>query len=197
VASEKWMRGSSGVWARSGAALEERVVLRGWQASPGEIRRTPARERVSVAPFGEFSGNLRFSSPKIVLTSCGAAVYGRRPIPLRKNIIGHRMAVRLQRFMGRSGLSVAQRTFAVLDEPAREHGASVFIKPFIEQSANFLAEIGGMTEAREFITLQRVARGREKELPRGLHFGTGHVGLLTNGIGTLALGKIQSMVPIG
>jgi hypothetical protein len=36
-----------------------------------------------------------------------------------------------------------------------------------------------VTEAREFIALERIARGREKEIPRGLHFGTGHVGLLT------------------
>src|SRR5260370_33976862 len=141
------MRGSSGVWARSGAALLERVALRAWHASPSESRRNPARERVSVAPFGEFSGNLRFSSPKIVLTSCGAAVYGRCRVPLRKKIIGHRMAARLQRFMGRSGLSIAQRTFTVLDEPARQHGASVFIEPFIEQCSNFLADIGGMFDA--------------------------------------------------
>jgi hypothetical protein len=196
VASEEWMRGSNGIWARGCAALEECSALRGGQASPSENRRAPARERVSVARFGEFSGNLRFSSPKIVLTSCGAAVYSRCRVPLRKNIIGHRVAVR-RRFTGRSGLSIAQRTFAVLDEPAREHGASVFIKPFIEQGANFLSEIGSMTEAREFIALQRIARGREKELPRGLRSGTGHVGLLTNGISTLALGKVQSMVPIG
>ncbi len=189
MASEKWMRGGSGVWARGCVALEEHIALRECHASPSENRRTPGRERVSVAPFGEFSGNLRFSSPKIALTSCGAAVYGPRPVPLRKNIIGHRMGVRLQRFIARSRLSIAQRTFTVLNEPAREHGASVFIKPFIEQGANFLPEIGGMTKTREFIALQRVARGREKELPRGLHFGTGHVGLLTNGMGTLALGK--------
>ncbi len=178
MASEEWMRGSSGVWARGCASLEERIALRGGYASPSENRRTPARERVSVAPFGEFSGNLRFSSPKIVFTSCGAAVYGRRRAPLRKNIIGHRIPVRRQRFIGWSGLSIVQRTFTVLDEPARQHGASVFIKPFIEQCANFFAEIGGMAETRKFKALQRVARGREKELPRGLHFGTGHVGLL-------------------
>ncbi|OLC97048.1 MAG: hypothetical protein AUH86_08370 [Acidobacteria bacterium 13_1_40CM_4_58_4] len=182
MASEEWMRGSSGVWARGCAALEKRIALREWHASPSENRRTPARERVSVAPSSEFSGNLRFSSPKIVLPSCGAAVYGRRRVPLRKNIIGHRMPVRRQRFIGPSGLCIAQRPFVLLDEPARQHGASVFIQPFIQQCANFFAEIGGMAETRKFKALQRVARGREKELPRGLHFGTGHVGLLESNI---------------
>jgi hypothetical protein len=178
VASEQWMRGSSGIWARGCAALEEHIASRGLHASPSENRSTPARERVSGAPFGKFSGNLQITSQKIVLTSCGAAVYGRRRGSIRKKIIGHAMPVRRQGFIRRSGLWIAQRTFVLVDEPAREHGASVFIKPFIEQCANFLAEIGGMTETREFIALQRIARGREKELPRGLHFGTGHVGLL-------------------
>ena len=58
--------------------------------------------------------------------------------------------------------------FALLHQPAGEHGGSVFFQPGIEKLANFLAEIGGMTQTREFIALKTVPRGREKELPRRL-----------------------------
>lgn len=92
------------------------------------------------------------------------------------------MPVRGEQSFTRSVVRYAGRTFALLDQPAREHGAGVFFDPLVEQSANLLAEIGGVSQTREFVTLERIARRREKKLPRRLRVGTGHVGLLkTNG----------------
>jgi hypothetical protein len=54
---------------------------------------------------------------------------------------------------------------ALLDQPARDHGVGVFIEPLVEQGRDLLAEIGRVTEAREFVALQGVAGGGEKELP--------------------------------
>ena len=80
------------------------------------------------------------------------------------------MAVCGSRFGGglvRSGLGFRgeHRTFALLDQPAGDHGVGVFVEPLVEQGRDLLAEIGRVTEAREFVALQGVAGGGEKELP--------------------------------
>jgi hypothetical protein len=78
----------------------------------------------------------------------------------------------------RRGLLQAQGALALFDQPARQHGCRVLLDPFIEKSGNLLPKIGRMTEAREFITLQRSARSREQELPRRFGPGTGQGRLL-------------------
>ena len=88
------------------------------------------------------------------------------------------MAVRGDQFLARSVFRGAVWLVTLLDQPAGKHGAGVFVDPLVEQSANLLAEIGGMGKAREFIALERSTRSREKEFPRRLGWGTGHDGLL-------------------
>ena len=89
---------------------------------------------------------------------------------IRQKIIGHRMAVCGRRFGGglvRSGLRFRGENgaLALLDQPARDHGVGVFVEPLVEQGRDLLAEIGRVTQAGEFVALQRVARSGEKELP--------------------------------
>jgi hypothetical protein len=55
--------------------------------------------------------------------------------------------------------------FRVVYEQASQHGRGVFGEPLVEQGENLLAEIGGVAETREFVTLQGVARSAEKEFP--------------------------------
>jgi hypothetical protein len=55
--------------------------------------------------------------------------------------------------------------FALLHEPAGEHGSRILFEPLIEKRTNFLAEIGGVAEARKFVALKRVTGSGEKELP--------------------------------
>src|SRR5260370_32017988 len=104
---------------------------------------------------------------KIDFTSRKASVCGRRDRPIRKNIIGHGMSVLPWRFSGGTVFRRLLRPFP-FHQPARQHGGGIFLHPQIEKRSNLLAKIGGMAEAREFITLQRVTRSREKELPRRL-----------------------------
>ena len=80
------------------------------------------------------------------------------------------MAVCGRRFGGglvRRGLGFRgeDRALALLDQPAGHHGVGVFVEPLVEQGGDLLAEIGRVAEAREFVALQGVARGGEKELP--------------------------------
>jgi hypothetical protein len=60
------------------------------------------------------------------------------------------------------------RAFALFDQPAGEHGGGVLLEPLIQQVGNFLAEIGGVGEARKLIRLQSIARGGEKKFPGSL-----------------------------
>lgn len=76
---------------------------------------------------------------------------------------------------------------SLLHQPAREHGGRVFIQVLIEKRADLLAEICGMAKPGEFKTLEGNPRSREKEFPRRLGPGLGHMGLLKRDDGTLTV----------
>jgi hypothetical protein len=98
---------------------------------------------------------------------------------IRQKIIGHRMAVGGNRF-GRGlvrrgqGFRDANGAFTLLDEPASDQGIGVFVEPLVEEGRDLLAEIGRVTEAREFVALQGVAGSGEEKLPRRLSTVSGH-----------------------
>ncbi len=115
-------------------------------------------------------GKLRIEPRKIGFTSHWASVCTRGDRPIRKKIIGRSISVLRERFSSRSVVRRLLRTFPLLHQPARQHGRGILLDPKIQKRADFLAEIGGMTKTRKFITLQRVARSREKKFPRRLGF---------------------------
>ena len=182
AASDRGAPGRS-AWLRAGQALRVRPT--------GAPPRGIARSAIRDGGGGEAS----LKNSKISCTSCGTSDFNRWRRSIRKNIIGHRMrhgtwpanrhgtgrgmSARGKQSIAGSAFRIAGRPFALLDQPAREHGASVFFHPLIEQSANLLAEIGGMREARKLVALKRIARSREKKFPRRLGWGTGHFSLLS------------------
>jgi hypothetical protein len=98
---------------------------------------------------------------------------------IRQKIIGHNMAVGRHRFgsaLIRRGLDVgdAHVAFAQFEEHASDHGVGVFVEQLVDKGVDFLAEIGGVTEAREFVTVERVAGSGEKKFPRRLGAASGH-----------------------
>jgi hypothetical protein len=94
---------------------------------------------------------------KMAITSRWATVNGRRGLPIRKKIIGRDMRVPLRSIAEGGSRQHLRGALVLLQQPAREHGTGIFFQPLIEQRADLLAEIGGMAEAREFVTLQRSA----------------------------------------
>jgi hypothetical protein len=96
---------------------------------------------------------------------------------IHQKIIGPRLDWLWIRLSRSSAFVQMRGILPLLHQPAGEHGGGVLFQPGIEKLANFLAEIGGMTQAREFIALKAVPRGREKELPRRLRGVTGQRGL--------------------
>jgi hypothetical protein len=148
-----------------------------WDAGAGEFirlgRRMPGalpepNDRSSVS--ARAGGVLRIERRKIVFTSSLASVCGGRDRPLRKKIIGHEMSIFPCGLTGGNVFRRLLRAFPLFHQPASEHSGGVFLHPQIEKRANLFAEISGMAETREFITLQRVTRSGEKKLPRGLGF---------------------------
>src|SRR5690349_11064296 len=176
------MRGADRRGTRGCNAPKRSVASSDARVLPAGRRNTRTGGRARCALFGKFSGHVSIALPEMTFTSCGAADCIRRRGSIRKNIIGHAtghgMPVRWKQFLVRGVRRVARRPLALLDKPARKHGASVLFHPLIEQSGNLLSEVGGMGEARKLKALERVTRSREKELPRRLGLGTGHVGLL-------------------
>jgi hypothetical protein len=127
-------------------------------------------------------GKLRIEQLKIAFTSSGMSVCGRRERPIGKKVIGHSRRYFRNTLTGRGVFLHLLLAFPLLHQPAREQRRGIFLHPLVEKAANLFAEIGGMAEAREFIALQRIARGREKELPRGFGFAIRHVDLLEESI---------------
>jgi hypothetical protein len=93
---------------------------------------------------------------------------------LREKIIGHSVCSIEPRFRPGGGVRDLRRTLALLHQPARQHGRGVFFQPLVQQGTDLLAEIGGMTQTRQFVGLQRVARSGQKKLPRRLGVVPGH-----------------------
>jgi len=101
---------------------------------------------------------------------------------IREKIIGHRMSVGVIGLCRRRFFGGEDGKLALLDEPARQHGGSVFFKPLIKQSSDFLAEIGSVSEAGKLVGLQGGAGSGEKKFPRSLGTELGHEALLTAGL---------------
>jgi hypothetical protein len=101
---------------------------------------------------------------------------------IRQKIIGHNVAIGRHRFgigLIRRGLNVggAHIAFAQLEEHASDHGVRIFVNPLIEKRIDFLTQIGGVTKARKFVTVQGVAGSGKEEFPRRLGAAGGHVAL--------------------
>lgn len=185
------MRGGAALSRSIGAAQARRVQrdrLRtqecpqpvAWLAERAARASRHTRPRESRWGFlhDEISEHLLTEHGKMRFTSRRAAANGRGSTPIRKKVIGRRMRVQPREFVRTNRFRFARRALALFHQPAREHGTRIFLKPLVEQRANLLTEIGGVTEAREFVTLQGIPRRREKKFPRRLCLGTGHVGLL-------------------
>jgi len=92
---------------------------------------------------------------------------------IRQKIIGHRMAVGWHRswsslFLRGLNVSGANIAFAQLEEHASDHGVGIFVEQLVDKRIDFLAEIGGMAEARELVAVQGVAGSSKEEFPRRL-----------------------------
>lgn len=155
-------------------SIAPRAATRRNSALLSELRRRTAE----ASARGRVNNKTDATNEEIVFPLDGVAVCGRRSVPIRKKVIGHGMSFLRANGPGDSGLRLARNAFTLAYEPLREHRASIFFKPLVEQRPNFLAKIGGVAHSRQLIALERIPRSRKQKLPRRLRLGTGHVDLL-------------------
>jgi ribosomal protein S14 len=151
-----------------------RVLVGSWSVRWNTL---PSQRDINT-PSGKFSCELFQTSRKIGITSRRAAICGKKTSTVRKNIIGHSRRAFRRSLAGGDSLLGLRRALTVLHQSAGKHGRSILLEPLVEKRGDLLAEIGGMAEARELIALQRSARSREKEFPRGLGLLAVHAALL-------------------
>jgi len=186
-----------GDWrARYCEALDGSAGACGWRLPAGATRATPPGPIGHGFAGGKESRKSQLQRRLMAFTSSGASVCGWRERSIRKNIIGHGMSVFPERFSSGNLLLRLLRAFPLLHQPARQHGRGTFFNPKVEKRADFLAEIGGVIEPREFKALQRIVRSGEKKLPRGLGLVAVHAGLLVAEARMLTLHYSWSMVPM-
>jgi hypothetical protein len=108
----------------------------------------------------------------------------RRHETIRQEIIGHRLRGDLRghggwnaagsRLSGRRFVGGHHGALALFDKPASKHGGGILFNPGVDEGSDLLAEIGGVTEAREFVALQGVAGSGQKKFPGRLSAIGGH-----------------------
>jgi len=171
LAEVKWREAQRFAALRGSAtanALGSRRLLR----ADTSARRTPGASE-SAQTAGE-SGHKREIDG---LRSRPATRSGRRSRLIREKIIGHGLPFVPAVFAGATGVPAVRWTLALLHEPARQQGRTVFLHPLIQQNGNLLSKIGGVREPRELVGLQGIARSRQQEFPRRLGLVVGHKGL--------------------
>jgi hypothetical protein len=171
-----------GGWARWCAGTAGGWVARVVRLLPAAIHRAPRRCLRDAALLAARGAKTGFSASVLGCRSRTRAKFGRRTRLIREKVIGRSMRGFSARFMAWSPLVVAARsadrghrmlgmlagrgTFALLHQPARQHGGGVLLEPGVQQLRDLLAEIGRVAKPRKLIALQRIAGRREKELPR-------------------------------
>ena len=137
----------------------------------GRRIRTPLRALDRVL-FHDWNAALSArGAKKAAKTSSYGARNSLRAPRIRQKIIGHARGTFALCFW-RSRRGVAFRMFK---KPPCHHCRSEFFDPLVQDRAGFLSEIGRMSEARQFVALQRIARSRQQEFPRGTGVVSGHV----------------------
>ena len=113
-------------------------------------------------------------------TSGSPAGCARRNDTIPKKVIG-RTAPFVFGGRGRgSSLFAEDSAFALIHQPACQHGRGVFLEVLIQERSQFLAQIRRVSEAGKFVALERIARSREQEFPGRLGVVRVHENLLDN-----------------
>ena len=89
----------------------------------------------------------------------------RRNDAFPKKVIGRTTPLVFGRCGRRSSHFAEDGAFALIHQPARQHGRGIFLEVLIQERSQFLAQIRCMSEAGKFIALQGIAGSGEKEFP--------------------------------
>lgn len=153
--------------AAAGGTQRVRVMPRRKNQAQGIPQGTPAVNNVRAKKQTN-SENLERGAVRISGTAARSTWQRVEICQICQNIIGRTVAVGSRGWRGGGVVGGQDRTLALLDQPAREHGRGVFLEILIQQLSNFLAQISGVGQTREFVRLQSGARGGEQKFPGSL-----------------------------
>lgn len=154
-------RRCSPLWSSGGArrglahgGLRRGTAPRGWERTT-----LPAKEcGAAAAPLQNRS-----------CASLSTANFGRQGRLIREKIIGHGRRGLVPRIAVHSSFHRAG-VLALLHQPTCQQSRRVLFQPGIQQLRDLFSEIGGVVQARKFVTVQGIARSGEQELPGRLSF---------------------------
>jgi hypothetical protein len=149
-------------------ALAGKRVARAVNASARAQLSTPLGDEANQSIGDIFSSKAANELRNTYKTSGRAAVYGLRGGSIRKKIIGRGMRALVAQFAGEKHVWRPGRAVALFEKPACQHGGGALLHPLINQRGNFFAEIGSVSQTRQFKALKGVPRGRKQEFPRWL-----------------------------
>jgi len=98
-------------------------------------------------------------------TSGSSTGSARRNDTIPKKVIGRTTPLVFGRCGRGSSHFAEDGAFALIHQPARQHGCGVFLEVLIQERPQFLAQIRRMSEAGKFVALQGIAGSGEKEFP--------------------------------
>lgn len=131
--------------------------------------------------FPEFAGDvaIRKREAKLEAQNPGAgsgcaADLARWNRAIREKIIGHRLGFFARLHGGKPRCD--EFALTMLHEPAGQQSRGSFFHPLINQSRNFLPQVGRMAQPGKFIALQAVSGCRKEKIPRRLCFVAGQKG---------------------
>ena len=98
-------------------------------------------------------------------TSGSPAGSARRNDTIPQKVIGRTAPLVFGRCGRGSSHFAEDGAFALIHQPARQHGRGIFLEVLIQERSQFLAQIRRMSEAGKFVALQGIAGSSEKEFP--------------------------------
>jgi len=98
-------------------------------------------------------------------TSGSPAGSARRNDTIPQKVIGRTAPLVFGRCGRGSSHFAEDGAFALIHQPARQHGRCIFLEVLIQERSQFLAQIRRMSEAGKFVALQGIAGSSEKEFP--------------------------------
>src|SRR5208282_3631703 len=108
---------------------------------------------------------IREISRRVDETSAWSTGSARWSDPFSQKVIGRTTPLVFGTCGRGSSLFFKDSAFALIHQPACQHGRGVFLEVLIQERSQFLAQIGRVSEAGKFIGLQRVAGSGQQELP--------------------------------
>lgn len=169
-----------GVAWRSGCETHERAMaaaarwLRLGEPFAGGLVGTLRRGRKSDGVIAVFRAGAGPRLQKPAASSAFSSIGRLRDVAIDKKVIGHSGDVKRPLFAARGSVRGTRGAVPLFQKQPGDRGIGLIREPLVHEGRDFLAQIGGVGEARQFKALERSFRSRQQKIPRRLVQTAGH-----------------------